>query len=191
MSAFWLYLQIGIEHILDLKGIDHMLFIVALCAIYSFSEWKKVLVLVTAFTLGHSLTLALSALEVVFINQDLVETLIPVTILLTSVFNLRSRKSSTIISYQYIIALIFGLIHGLGFSNYFKALLMDSEDIVAPLFFFNLGIELGQLVIVLIFGMLLYLFTQIEKVKHRDWKLVVSGAAIGISLLMLLEKANS
>ena len=190
MNAFWLYLQIGIEHILDPKGIDHMLFIIALCATYSFNEWKKVLVLVTAFTIGHSLTLALSALEIVLIDQELIETLIPLSILCTALLNMRNQLPSKLISYQYLIALGFGLIHGLGFSNYFKAILMDTENIVSPLFFFNLGIEIGQLVIVLIFGAFLYLFTHLAKVKQRDWKLVISGAAAGISLLMILEKIN-
>lgn len=191
MSAFWLYLQIGIEHILDPKGIDHMLFIVTLCAIYQFSEWKKVLILVTAFTIGHSLTLALSALEIVLINQDFIEMLIPITIFSTAVLNIIAKKDTRHRLLQYGIALGFGLIHGLGFSNYFKALLMNAEDIISPLFFFNLGIEIGQLVIILAFGILLYLFTRIGKVKHQSWKLYLSGGAAAISLLMIIEKVIS
>lgn len=190
MSAFWLYIQIGIEHILDPKGIDHMLFVIALCAIYSLKEWKKVLILITAFTIGHSLTLALSSLEIVLIDQELIEMLIPISILCTALLNMRNRSSSKLVSYQYLIALGFGLIHGLGFSNYFKAILMNTENILSPLFFFNLGIEIGQLVIVLVFGLFLYVFTHLAKIKHRDWKLVICGAAAGISLVMILEKIN-
>ena len=191
MSAFWIYLQLGIEHILDPQGIDHMLFVITLCAIYQITQWKRVLVLVTAFTLGHSVTLALSGLKVVNIDQDLIETLIPITIFCTALLNIASKNTGKALSLQYLIALGFGLIHGLGFSNYFKALMADSNDVLFPLFSFNLGIELGQLLIVFIFGLLLYLATHIKKIKHRDWNLVISGAAAGISLMMILEKLMS
>jgi hypothetical protein len=191
MSAFWIYLQLGIEHILDPQGIDHMLFVITLCAIYQITQWKRVLVLVTAFTLGHSVTLALSGLKMVNIDQDLIETLIPITIFCTALLNIASKNTGKALSLQYLIALGFGLIHGLGFSNYFKALMADSNDVLFPLFSFNLGIELGQLLIVFIFGLLLYLATHIKKIKHRDWNLVISGAAAGISLMMILEKLMS
>jgi len=140
MSEFQTYLQLGFEHILDLGGYDHILFIVALCAIYRVEQWKKILILVTAFTIGHSLTLALAALEVVKVNATVIEFLIPVTILLTAlyhVFKTDYNNQKAVLNYS--LALFFGLIHGLGFSNYFRALLGKEESIVQPLFALILG----------------------------------------------------
>ena len=153
------YTELGFDHILDPQGYDHILFVVALCAIYLIQDWKKVLILVTAFTIGHSLTLALSSLKIVNISASLVEKLIPITIILTCIYNIwKARtnlpsKQSTVreekVMANYVLALGFGLIHGLGFSNFFKAMLGRDESIVMPLLSFNIGVELGQIVIVL------------------------------------------
>jgi hydrogenase/urease accessory protein HupE len=191
MSDFQLYLKLGFEHISDLNGYDHILFLVALCAIYQYHEWKKVLILVTAFTIGHSITLALSTLQLVNIDTSLIEFLIPITILITCIFNylqkddLQKHKPMII---RYIFALFFGLIHGLGFSNYLKSLLGKDESIIYQLFSFNIGLELGQLTIVLIIMLISWILTIFAKMKMYDWMLLLSGAAGGISIILIGER---
>jgi len=185
---FKVYLTLGFEHILDLQGYDHILFIIALCAIYKYTEWKRILVLVTAFTIGHSVTLALSALGIVVFRSDIIEFLIPLTIAITALFNVMNiEKKNTKINYSYIMALVFGWIHGLGFSNYFKALLGKEESIVGPLFAFNVGVELGQLIIVAMTMVIAWLLSRFVGVAHRDWTVFVSGGAFAVALTLLIE----
>ena len=189
MDQFSIYLQLGFEHISDFAGYDHMLFIITLCAFYAWREWKEILILVTAFTIGHSVTLALSALSILNIDQQLVETLIPVTIFITAIHNViiyRESRQSRKFSSNYLIALFFGFIHGMGFSNFFKAL-TGGESIVLELFAFNVGLEIGQLLIVAAFFLVYFLLDRLFKIKHRDWNLFVSGAGAGTSLIMILE----
>lgn len=185
---FKTYLNLGFDHILDVQGYDHIVFIVALCAIFTIKEWRKLLVLVTAFTIGHSLTLALSALDIVKIDKDLIEFLIPLTILITALLNvIRPPVSRSGIRLHYALALGFGLIHGMGFSNYFRALLSRSQSVVQPLFAFNVGVELGQLVIVALVMLLSYLFVNLFKVPHKQWNIFVSGIAFGIAMTLILK----
>ncbi|MEM9887496.1 MAG: HupE/UreJ family protein [Bacteroidota bacterium] len=187
MSEFQTYLQLGFEHILDLEGYDHILFIVALCAIYKVEQWKKILVLVTAFTIGHSITLALAALDIVRFSPSIIEFLIPVTILLTALYNVfKTNHNQHKAIFNYLLALLFGLIHGLGFSNFFKALLGQEESIVKPLFAFNIGVELGQLIIVGIIMFVAFLVMNVFRAKQRDWVIFISGAAAGIALTLIL-----
>ncbi len=195
-SLFTTYIELGFEHISDIKAYDHILFIVALCAIYTLKEWKHVLILVTAFTIGHSLTLALASLDVVRFPSQIVEFLIPVTIFLTAVFNLRrldkndvkipSQKMSNL---NYFIALFFGLIHGMGFSNFLRSSLMPGKesDLISQLFAFNVGIELGQIMIVIIILLLSFISLNIMKVNKRDWTILISGMAMGISVILMIE----
>ena len=185
---FRLYLELGVEHIADLQGYDHILFVAMLCAVYTFREWKKVLILITAFTIGHSLTLALATLNIIRVPTVWVEFLIPVTIFITAMGNIMSGKpgkASTRIKYT--MSLFFGLIHGLGFSNYLRSLLGKHDSIAVPLLAFNIGVELGQILIVLsilIITALLLFF----KLKHRDWILVLAGAGAGIALTLMLDR---
>lgn len=165
---FQTYLELGFKHILDPNAYDHVMFIIALCIIYPLNSWKKVLILVTAFTIGHSLTLALSTLQLVNISSDLIETLIPITIIISAVLNIINQSPNNAKQkMQYAIALLFGLIHGLGFSNYLKSLLDEEEGILGPLFSFNLGVEFGQLIIVLITMLISYLLTEILKLPRK------------------------
>jgi len=191
MSIFQLYLKLGLDHIADIQGYDHILFIIALTVVYPLREWKKLLILVTAFTIGHSLTLLLATLNIIRINTDLIEFLIPVTIFITALGNI-VQKSEKIYSgrhkFKYATALFFGLIHGLGFSNYLRSLLSAEEGIVLPLLSFNVGIELGQIIIVLIIAGLTLLFVDLLGAKRREWNLVLSGAAAGISLILAIER---
>lgn len=190
---FTSFLQLGFEHIADLNGYDHILFIVALCAIYQLVEWRKILILVTAFTVGHSITLALAALKIVNVSSEVIEFLIPLTILMTAIYNVvkrreTNRKSTASLTTYYAVALVFGLIHGLGFSNYFRSLLGRESDITMPLFAFNIGLELGQLIIVATILIVNHFVVNKLKVKQREWNLFISGAAAGIAFIMMLER---
>jgi len=190
MSEFLSYLQLGFEHISDITAYDHILFVVALCAIYRLEQWRSVIILVTAFTIGHSLTLALAAMRIIPVNSELIEFLIPVTILLTCVYNITKyaadfdKKSLRV---KYILAAFFGLIHGMGFSNYFSMLLGKSQSVVKPLLAFNIGIELGQLIIVLLSLGAAYLAFNIIKIKQREWNLFISGAVAGMAFMLMME----
>ncbi len=191
MSIFELYLRLGFQHIADLNGYDHILFITTLCAVYMINEWKRILILITAFTIGHSITLALATLNILSISSNLIEFLIPLTIFLTALGNIVQKRNKVTVKlhyFKYGTALFFGLIHGLGFSNYLRSLLGMENSIIGPLFSFNLGIELGQLIIVGIILTISYLITKFLKLKRREWDLILSGAGIGISLILLIER---
>lgn len=190
MEQFGFYWKQGIHHITDLNGLDHMIFIITLCAVFTVKEWRHLFVLITAFTIGHTVTLALSSLQIMAINQQLVETLIPITILLTSIYNVTQKHSSQkAIQFNYFLALGFGLIHGMGFSNFFRAMMMGITDssIAFPLFAFNVGIEVGQVFIVAIFMVVLYAFMHFFSMSHRSWNLYISGAGGGVSLTMIVQ----
>jgi len=189
MQDFWLYFELGWQHILDWQGYDHILFVMVLCGTYMLSDWKKVLILVTAFTLGHSITLALSTMKYLSVNTELIEFLIPVTILITAVSNILNKKSKPRrMTFKYIMALIFGLIHGMGFSNYLKSLLGKSTSIVAELLAFNLGLEFGQILIVLGILIISFILIWIVKIKRWDWTFFLSSAIFGISFIMAAER---
>ena len=184
---FQTYLQLGFEHILDINAYDHILFVIALCAVYSIQEWRRILILVTAFTIGHSLTLALSALEIVVFPAEIIEFLIPLTIFATAIFNItHHHEVRHMVRLNYLLALFFGFIHGLGFSNFFKALMGPDESIIGPLFAFNVGVELGQLIIVGIAVVASYIVVQKFKNPQREWNLFISGAAAGIALILMM-----
>lgn len=190
-SEFSIYLGLGFDHILDINGYDHILFVIALCAIYQISEWKKVAILATSFTFGHSVTLALSALDLVSVDSALIEFLIPLTILLTALYNVYNRRSSYVsISIKYSLAVFFGLIHGMGFSNFFRSAAIPGidEGFITQLLAFNLGVEFGQLIIIAFILGLTYVFLEIIKVKVREWNLFISGATAGLSIAMIIER---
>ena len=190
MDTFKLYFELGMEHILDIKGYDHILFVVALTTIYQIKDWKRVLILVTAFTIGHSITLALATLQLIKFNSDLIEFLIPVTIFFTAIANLlrkRAEHSHKKIQLNYWLALMFGLIHGMGFSNYLRSLLGSDTTIFTQLLAFNVGLEVGQIIIVLSFMALTFLFVDILNVSKRDWKLVISSGVAAIATTLMIE----
>ena len=185
---FKIYLELGFDHILDIKAYDHILFVLTLCSVYAMKDWKKILVLVTAFTLGHSLTLALSVLNIVTVNPTLIETLIPITIIITALTNIfYSKDNNENIKALYTMAAFFGLIHGLGFSNYLKALLGNEESVTLPLLAFNIGVELGQILIVLLGVGLNYVLVQLLKLPLRSWTIAVSTIAIIVSFYLLFK----
>lgn len=188
MSEFQVYYQLGLEHILDKNGYDHIIFVIALCALYQAEDWKRILVLVTAFTVGHSITLALSTLNIISIDSALIEFLIPVTIFITAFANLFVRETQREVSYRnYFFAGFFGLIHGLGFSNYLKTLLGRDESIVMQLLAFNVGLEVGQIIIVAIFLVVGFITVGIFGLSRREWNLIISSAVAGIALILIIE----
>jgi len=176
--------------VLDFSAYDHILFLIVLAVIFNNFQWRKVVWLVTLFTLGHSITLALSAYKILEIRMDLIEFLIPLTIFITGLINIITAKKEPTKkgNINLVLALFFGLIHGLGFSNYFKMMIGKEEDKLFPLIEFALGIEVAQIIIVLgilIIGLLLKTFL---KVQRRDWVLVTSSIVIGFSIQMMLER---
>ncbi|MEE9406435.1 MAG: HupE/UreJ family protein [Polaribacter sp.] len=190
MDDFILYFKMGLNHVLDFSAYDHVLFLIVLAVVFSINQWKKVLWLVTLFTIGHSITLALSAYGVLKIRMDLIEFLIPLTIFITGVINILTAKKSSSgkENINLIFAVFFGLIHGLGFSNYFKMMVGKEEDKLFPLVKFALGIEAAQIIIVLgilIIGAILQNFFRVTK---RDWVLVCSSIVIGFSIQMMLDR---
>lgn len=192
---FKMYFLLGFEHIVSVNSLDHILFILALAIIYVFSEYKKVLVLVTAFTIGHSITLALSTLQFINFSTNIIEFLIALTIFISSVYNIYyvRKKDFTIKNahnVKYLIALVFGLIHGLGFSFTLRALLGAEGSIILPLFGFNIGLEIGQILIVIIILTISTLVIKFVKIKRHIWITLVSLIAAGFSVQMMIDRIN-
>jgi hypothetical protein len=190
MHEFWMYTQIGFNHIANLSGMDHILFVTALCIRYQLSDWKKWLILVTAFTIGHSVTLVLSVFNYLDFSTNWIEFLIPVTILITSISNMFVKKFSfnTKFPVIYFFALFFGLVHGLGFSFYLKSLLGMQQNIAPALLAFNLGLEIGQILIVMAILVISFIFVTLLKAPRRDIILIVSGGILALSLQMAIER---
>ena len=194
MGDFGFYLREGFYHITDWKGYDHILFVIALCLPYFLNApiaigGKQVLFLITAFTIGHSVTLALSVFNKILVPSTWIEFLIPVTIMITAIGNVRQVNAQPKkIQLRYISALIFGLIHGMGFSNYLKSMIGKNENIISQLLAFNIGLELGQLLIVLAVLIVSFIFVRLLNMKQREWTVFISGGIFGISFIMALER---
>ncbi|MFM1775506.1 MAG: hypothetical protein RJA53_1116 [Bacteroidota bacterium] len=190
MHEFWMYTQIGFNHIANLSGMDHILFVAALCIRYQLSDWKKWLILVTAFTIGHSVTLVLSVFNYLDFATNWIEFLIPVTILITAISNMFVKKFSfnTKFPVIYFFALFFGLIHGLGFSFYLQSLLGLQQNIAPALLAFNVGLEIGQILIVMAILVISFIFVTLLKAPRRDFILIVSGGIFTLSLQMAIER---
>jgi hypothetical protein len=191
MSDFWIYIQIGFKHVLNINAYDHVLFLIALAVPYTFKDWKRILILVSIFTLGHTLALFLSIFNIVMIKASVVEFLIPITILTTALYNIfTSGKSSKSNSLSIIgfITLFFGVIHGLGFSNYFKSILPGNAiDKLLPTLEFALGIEFAQITTVLVVLIIGYIVQTVFRFSKRDWVLVMSAFIVGVVLPMIIE----
>ena len=186
MSDFWLYLKLGLTHVLDWQAYDHILFLIVLVAAYNFSNWKRIFILVSLFTIGHTVSLLLVNYSVVAISSKWVEFLIPVTILVAAVYNLftsgkinRSEK----VGLFYVITVFFGLIHGFGFATYYKMITGGNE--ILPLLEFALGIELAQIIVVTIVLIFSFIFQSILRFNKKDWVLVLSSIVIGLVIPML------
>jgi len=189
MGDFSFYFTLGWEHIISWDALDHLLFIAALSAIYLLKDWKQVLILVTAFTIGHSLTLALSVLDVFRFPDKWVEFLIPCTIVVTAITNLFQKKfTPKSIRINYFLALFFGLIHGMGFANTIRFILAKDQSLALGLLGFNLGLEAGQIVVVFILLLISWFFISTLKINRREWVLFLSAAVFSIALKMAIER---
>jgi hypothetical protein len=187
MSAFNTYLRLGYEHIVNLAALDHIVFIIALTAVYQPKNWLKIILAITFFTLGHSITLTLSAFDLVKFDKKLIEFLIPVTIGITALFNLTKAGQDQNTKSKYWIAGVFGLIHGLGFANYYSMLTLGETKYWSALLPFNLGVELGQLLIVAIILVVMVIFQMMLNAKSQSWNLFFSGTAFGLAALFCFE----
>ena len=184
---FETYLKLGTTHILDLAGLDHLLFLVALVITYSITQWRPVIILATAFTIGHSITLALASLDLIKVNSQWIEILIAASIAYTAAYNLYKPESLGNDKLKYGSALLFGLIHGMGFSNFFKSLL-GKDDLLFPLFAFNVGVEIAQVLIVLVVLLISFAITKAIPKAKRPLVLITSGAILIWSLKMVIER---
>ncbi|GAB2606957.1 HupE/UreJ family protein [Spirosoma areae] len=196
MDDVLIYLRLGFDHITDPGGYDHILFIIALCAVYTVQQWRQVLMLITAFTIGHSITLALATLQLIHVDTKLIELLIPITILVTAGTNFfyeepNPRNGHAIQrpnrSWRYGLALLFGLIHGMGFSTYLRSLLGRKASIAGPLLAFNSGLELGQLVIVGLVLAVSFVSLGLLRSSRLRWTLIISGIVAGMALSLIIS----
>ncbi|TDG37205.1 HupE/UreJ family protein [Pedobacter changchengzhani] len=186
---FVFYFKLGWQHIVSLDALDHQLFILALVAIYTYKNFKQVLILVTAFTIGHSITLLLSVLDIIRFSSKWVEFLIPCTIFITAISNLlRKNFSLKSIRINYYLALFFGLVHGMGFANSVRMMLASNENISWGLFGFNVGLEFGQIFMVLIILLITFIIFNYTHIKRLNWVIFVSAAVFALSLQMALQR---
>jgi len=191
MSEFWIYFEIGIRHILNINAYDHVLFLIALSVPYAFKDWKRVLILVSLFTIGHTIALLLSVYGVVVVKVNLIEFLIPITILITALFHLftmgKSSKNDSI-SIIGFITLFFGIVHGMGFASYFTGILGSTTSAkLLPLLEFAAGIEASQIIVVLVALIASYCVQTLFRFSKRDWTLVMASFVIGVVLPMIIE----
>ena len=192
LENFWFNVEYGINHVLDINAYDHVLFLIVLTIPYVFRDWKRVLLLVSMFTLGHTLSLVLAAYNVVTVDATVVEFLIPITILVVALFNVftsgkgAQREKVGVI---FLSTLFFGLVHGLGFAREFKMLLGDTDNKIVLLLEFALGIEIAQIIIVFVVLFLAYIVQTIFRFTKRDWIMVISAIVVGLVIPMILNSA--
>ena len=190
LENFWFNVEYGINHVLDIKAYDHVLFLIVLTIPYIFKDWKRVLILVSVFTLGHTLSLTLAAYGAVSVSGGLVEFLIPITILIVALFNVFTAGKGAQkekVGILFISTLFFGLIHGLGFAREFKMFVGSSDSKIVPLLEFALGIEIAQIIIVFLVLFFGFLFQTVFRFSKRDWIMVVSSIVVGLVIPMLLN----
>ena len=189
MNDFMFFLREGWDHIISLEAMDHILFITALAVVYTLGEWKKVLILITAFTIGHAITLVLSVLNIIRFSDAWVEFLIPCTILVTAAVNLFQKDFSTkSLRINYFLALFFGLVHGMGYANAIRFSLAKGQGFGFSLFSFNLGLEIGQIFVVLLLLLLTYLIPRLPWISRRNWVITISALVFVVSLQMAVER---
>lgn len=187
---FWFHVEYGINHVLDINAYDHVLFLIVLAVPYLFKDWKRVLLLVTLFTLGHTLSLVLAAYNVVSVNGQLVEFLIPITIMIVALFNVFTAGKGAQkekVGVLFFSALFFGLVHGLGFAREFRMLVGKSDNKLVTLLEFALGIEIAQIIIVFVVLFLGFIMQTVFRFSNRDWVMVISAVVVGLVIPMILN----
>src|SRR5450432_3472567 len=189
MNDFTFYFSIGWEHIINVEALDHIFFIAALAAIYMLKDWRQVLILVTAFTVGHTITLILSTKRIVEVNERWVEFLIPCTIVVTALSNLFQKSfTSKAVRINYFLALFFGLIHGLAFANVLRMILAPEQSFALSMFSFSVGLESGQILIVFIILLLSQFFIGVLKIQRLHWVIFLSAIVFGLAMEMALQR---
>jgi hypothetical protein len=189
MQDLGFYFELGWHHIITWNALDHLLFILALSAIYLIGNWRQVLILITAFTIGHSFTLALSVFNMVRVSDKWVEFLIPCTIIVTAGLSLLEKEyRPKSLRLNYFLALFFGLIHGLGFANYIRFMMSKQESMGLSLFGFNIGLEAGQIVVVTAILFLSFLLVNKVGFKRKWWVWSLSIVALSIAVKMAWER---
>ncbi len=189
MNDFIFFFKLGWSHIISIEALDHLYFICVLAIVYSFEKWKQVLVLVTAFTIGHSVTLILSVLDLIRFNNEYVEFAIPCTIIFSAGMNMIiNYKERSAISIQYILALVFGLVHGMGYANAIRFMLFSEKGMGLALFGFNLGLESGQIFVVLLILFFVLVTLKYKISSHRKLVLLFSALILFLSLKMAVER---
>jgi len=184
MSDFWIFFKLGFNHVLDFDGYDHVLFLIVLTVVYLFKDWKRVFWIVTIFTIGHTISLALSTYKVISVHANTAEMLVYVTIIATALYNIFTAGKSNNKTRVYIllvVALFFGLIHGLAFSNYFKEITTGVESKLLPMLEFAAGVEVAQIIIVLVVLILSFVFQTVFRFSKRDWVMVISSIVLGVA----------
>jgi hypothetical protein len=190
LDSFLKFLELGLYHVANFKSYDHLLFLVVLTVPYLFKDWKRLLLLISLFTLGHTLSLLLGVYDIINLRGNVIEWLIPFTIIITALYNVftagkSSKNSNPIVIFSTV--LFFGFIHGLGFANAFESLVATNESTLLSILEFALGIEIGQFLIVfcvLFFG---FLGQTIFRLSARDWVMVLSAVVIGLMLPLILN----
>jgi len=194
MDSFWFFFKEGLFHVLDWNAYDHILFLIVLTVPFLVSNWKKLLSLVTLFTIGHTVALALSAYEVVKVDSSLVELLIPITILITAFYNIFTagkKSGKNKVGIHLFVTLFFGLVHGLGFSTYFKMMTAEDNSKLFPLLEYTLGIEVAQIIIVVIALIISFIGQAIFRFSLRDWVMVISAIVIGVVIPIFRESLSN
>jgi len=191
LDNFWFNVQYGIHHVLDINAYDHILFLIVLTVPYLFKDWKRVLLLVSTFTLGHTLSLVLAVYGVISVNAKLVEFLIPVTIMVVALYNVFTAGKKTQnekVGILFFSTLFFGLVHGLGFAREFKMFVGNADNKLITLLEFALGIEMSQVIIVFVMLFLGFICQTVFRFNRRDWVMVISAIVVGLAIPMLLQR---
>jgi hypothetical protein len=189
MSTFILYLKLGYRHILDLYGVEHMLFIVALVAIYLLRDWRRVLFLFMFYVIGHTVSMYLSVLRIFTPDPEIISYLVPVTIFIAAASNLFRGEKSTITRRptKFLLATAFGVIQGFELAKYFTYIIDSGRKTMLPLIAFNIGIELAYMLVIFIYLFITWIFVNNLGVSKRVWYLVISSAIAGIALTFMYE----
>lgn len=191
LDVFTSYLKLGYDHIVEINSFDHILFVITLCAVYQLSEWRKIGIIITAFTLGHSITLILASLRIIIPNRYIIELLIPITIMISGILNLLPEKlsiKSSKLHIKYAFALFFGLIHGMSFSSFFTDMMGDASQIILPLFSFNVGIELGQFFIITLYYLLVFFSLRLLKIPNYRISWFFSALGVLVSIILIYNR---
>jgi len=191
MDEFLIFLKTGLTHVLNFHAYDHLLFLVALAVPYVAKDWKRIIILISSFTLGHTISLILSVFNIVKVLDSWVELLILASILITAFYNIilvgKSSKNNTI-TFIAVVTVFFGILHGLGFSNYFNSLLPGKPtDKLLPLLEFAIGIEGAQIIVVILVLILAFISQTLFRFNKRDFILIMSSFVLGVLVPLILE----